>query len=65
MSLVAKRFHVVQPWGKNVATENRPLSARTNSAVDAFGEIDRMADQMLRTFRASGPSSPIVIDDNR
>ena len=37
----AKRFRVVQPWGKDLATESTVVSTHDN-AVDAYGEIDRM-----------------------
>ena len=46
--MAAKRFRVVQPLGNDVVTESTIVSTHDN-AVDAFAEIDRVADQMRRT----------------
>ena len=40
-------FRVVQPWGRDVATESAILSEHP-SASEAFAEIDRLSDQMVR-----------------
>ena len=61
--MVVKRFRVVQPWGKDVATESTVVSTHDN-AVDAFAEIDRMAEQMLRTSGSADLVRLVVVDES-
>ena len=52
---------LVQPWGKKVATESTTVSTH-RTVADAFRELDRLADQMLRTGGRADAVTLVVID---
>jgi hypothetical protein len=41
-------FHVMQPWGRNVAEQSTCLSEH-RSTSDAFEEIDTLSERMVHT----------------
>ena len=58
---MAAAFRLVQPWGRNIATESTTVSEH-ETATDAFCELDRLVDQMLRTGVRPDAVELIIID---
>ena len=54
-------FHLVQPWGRNVAIESTLISEHP-SAATAFAEMDRLSADMARTGAPSDAVELVVID---
>ncbi len=57
------KFFVVQPYGRDKARESTVIY-EANTAVEAFGEIDRLAEQMDRTGARSDSIELLVVDDH-
>jgi len=56
-----KRFLLVQPWGHKKATESTVLSEH-DSRESAFAEVDRLAEQMVKTGVAPDVVEIVVND---
>ena len=54
-------FRVVQPWGPDKARQATPVSEH-QTAAEAFGEIDRLSAQMVRTAAPSDAVELLVVD---
>ena len=51
------RYRVAQPYGRDVGRESTTISEHP-TAAEAFAEIDRLAEMMVRT---DGPSDAITL----
>jgi hypothetical protein len=56
-------FRVVQAWGPDKARQSTVISEHA-TAAEAFGEIDRLASEMVRTGAPSDAVELIVVDAN-
>lgn len=54
-------IRLVQPWGRKIATESTTVSTH-RSVAEAFRELGRLEDQMLRTGGRADAIALIVID---
>ena len=54
-------YRVAQPYGRDLARESTTLSEHA-SAAEAFAEIDRLAEQMVRTGAPSNAIELMVLD---
>ena len=54
-------YRVVQPWGRDRATQSTLISEHL-SAAQAFAAIDALAERMMRTGSPSNAVEFIVID---
>jgi hypothetical protein len=54
-------FRVVQPWGRNVAEQSTILSEHP-SVAEAFQEIDRLSERMVRTGARTDAIELVVVD---
>jgi hypothetical protein len=54
-------FRIVQPWGLDKTREATLLSEH-ETVDEAFGEIDRLAAQMMRTGARSDAVELLVVD---
>ena len=55
------RFRIVQPYGRDVGRESTTISENATVA-EAFAEIDRLAEQMVRTGARPETVTLLVVD---
>ena len=60
--MAAKTVRIVQPYGRDESREATLVSEHP-TAADAFAELDRLADQMVRTGVSPDAVRLIVVDD--
>ena len=58
---MSRLFRVVQPWGPDKARQSTLISDHA-TAAEAFGEIDRLASEMVRTGAPSDAVELVVVD---
>ena len=61
MNRAPLQFRIVQPWGPDKARQATLISEH-RTVAEAFGEIDRLSEQMVRTGAPSDGVELLVVD---